>query len=98
LISKTAYEIRVLLRIGYTVRKLVRQFTLYLSFFLGTICLLGFIAFFSLKKIVDSIILESGLMIDISLSIVTIYVMISIFLTFTILTWLNAYRSVRKQF
>jgi hypothetical protein len=98
LISKTAYEIRVLLRIGYTIRELVRQFTFYLSFFLGVICLVGFVAFFSLKQLLDSIILESGLMIDISLSIVTVYVIISIFLTFIILTWLNAYRSVRKQF
>ena len=98
LISKTAYEIRVLLRIGYTIRNIVSQFTFYLSFFLGMICIIGFVSFYSIKQLLDSIIVEAGLMLDISLSIVTIYVIVSVFLIFIILTWLNAYRSVRKQF
>ena len=98
LISKTAYEIRVLLRIGYTVRNIVSQFTFYLSIFLGMICIIGFVSFYSIKQLLDSIIVEAGLMLDISLSVVTIYVIISVFLIFIILTWLNAYSSVRKQF
>ena len=98
LISKTAYEIKVLLRIGYTIKSIVRQFTFYLSLFLGIICVIGFTLFYSIKQFLDSIILNAGLMIDVSFSFLIIYVILSIFVVFVVLTWLNAFRSVRKQF
>lgn len=98
LLSKNAYEVRTLLRIGYPTQKLVRAFTRYFMQIFALVSLLGFGLFFSLKQILDALFENGGLYIDTHITPWSIFALVFAYLLFSLASYVNAKRGIFKEF
>ena len=68
LMSRNAYEVRTLMRIGYHPKKIIRKFFIYFVRIFGIITVIGFGVFVGLKFILDGIFASGGVAVDTQLT------------------------------
>lgn len=98
LMSRNAYEVRTLLRIGYGPKVLIRAFFIYFLKIFGWVSLLGFGMFFVFKIWLDRMFEEGGLYIGTSLTGLSILALFLAYSLFGIASFFNAKRGIYKQF
>lgn len=97
LMSKNAYEVRTLIRIGYPPHSIVKTFFVYFLKIFGIITLSGFAVFFIFKFFLDNILIAGGLAIS---STVSLYSIIALVVAYCIFAWASystAKRGVMKE-
>jgi hypothetical protein len=98
LMSKNAYEVRTLLRIGYHPGNVIRQFFVYFVMVFGVVMGMGMISFLIFKHFLDKTFKEGGLYIDTE---ITFWSMAALFLAFTLFTlssFLTAKKGIYKEY
>ena len=98
LMSRNAYEVRTLLRIGYPAKQLINSFFVYFLKIFGWIALLGFGMFFVFKLFLDKMFEDGGLYIDKGITITSILALVVAYAIFAIASFVNAKKGVYKQF
>lgn len=92
LLSKNAYEVRTLLRLGYHPKHLTRQFFVYFTKVFGIVAALSLFAFLPIKLILDGVFLDGGLYIGTGFTILSIA---SLIIAYGIFAF-SSYWSARK--
>jgi len=98
LMSRNAYEVRTLLRIGYAPKTLIRSFFVYFIKIFGWVSLLGFGMFFVFKIGLDRMFDDGGLYIDKGITVMSIGALLLAYLLFAVASFLNAKKGIYKQF
>ena len=98
LLSRNAYEVRTLLRIGYAPKRLINTFFVYFLQIFGLVSALGFGMFFLFKYFLDQMFEEGGLYIDRELTLYSIFALLFSYLLFGIASFFNAKKGIYKQF
>ena len=98
LMSRNAYEVRTLLRIGYSPKTLIRSFFVYFVKIFGIVSLLSFGMFFVFKIKLDKMLDEGGLYIDKGITITSIAALVLAYLLFAVASFFNAKKGIYKQF
>lgn len=92
LITRNAYEVRTLLRLGYHPKVLIRQFFVYFTKVFGIVALMSLAVFASLKFYLDSVFEEGGLYIGTNFTLMSIS---ALFIAYGIFAF-TSYRSAKK--
>lgn len=97
LITKNAYEVRTLLRLGYAPDILVNKFFIYFLKIFIIISFIGLILFLALKFILDSLFEDGGIYINKELSLYSILALFVAFILFSIASYFNAKKGIYKE-
>lgn len=98
LMSKNAYEVRTLLRIGYHPDNVIRQFFIYFVKVFGIVMGLGLISFLIAKYFLDKTFKEGGLYIDTEITLWSMVALFSAFALFTLSSFLTAKKGIYKEY
>jgi len=98
LLTKNNYEIKTLLRLGYSMKQIVKIVFNYFNRMVGLICVISFLLFLLVKYLIDKLCIKGGLYIDENLSLLSIFGLIAIFVLFTILSFRVVKKEVNKLF
>jgi len=98
LITKNAYEVRTLMRIGYHPKDIIRRFFVYFAKVFGVVTFLGLAAFFILKFKLDEMFETGGLYIDRGLTIWSIAALVLAYFLFTLSSYLTAKKGIFKEY
>jgi hypothetical protein len=98
LLSKNAYEVRTLLRMGYAPADLIKQFTKYFAIIFGIVSALGILVFLCLKFYLDGLFASGGLYIDTQLSATSIIALILAYGLFVLSSYRNAKRGIYGEY
>lgn len=91
LLSKNAYEVRTLLRMGYAPQELIKRFTKYFGVLFGIVGGISLIVFLLMKLYLDTVFESGGLYLDSSISIWSIGALV---LAYGLFIW-SSYRNSR---
>ena len=98
LITKNAYEIRTVLRLGYTIKSIVIQYVLYVFLYLIMVMfLIVLVDIFSFTKI-NTLLKTSGFVIESVSYLNVVMVLLFLFLTIFISSIISVYKFVYKEF
>jgi ABC-type antimicrobial peptide transport system permease subunit len=98
LIANNQYQIRTLLRLGFHPKTIITLFTKYLGGTFGFITILG-IAFFVIEKlIVDSLLERGGIILNQSISFISILIAFISFCIFVLASYLVAKNKIMREF
>jgi hypothetical protein len=98
LMSRNAYEVRTLMRIGYHPKMIIRKFFLYFVQVFGVVAGMGMLIFFVFKFFLDDMFASGGLYIDTSLSYQSISALILAFALFTVASYRSAKKGIFKEY
>lgn len=98
LMSRNAYEVRTLLRIGYHPDKIIRKFFLYFVKVFGIVAGLGLLFFFLFKFYLDDMFESGGLYIGTSLSYQSLGALFIAFAIFTFASYRSAKNGIFKEY
>lgn len=98
LMSKNAYEVRTLIRIGYPPSSIVKTFFVYFLKIFGVITLSGFAVFFVFKFFLDNILIAGGLAISSTVSLYSIAALVVAYCIFAWASYATAKRGVMKEY
>lgn len=98
LMSRNAYEVRTLLRIGYEPNLIIRKFFVYFTKIFGIVALLGVGLFIPLKLLIDNIFKSGGIHIDTSITYGSIGALLIAYLLFTIASYLTAKKGIFNEY
>lgn len=98
LITKNAYEVRTLMRLGYAPKLIINQFFKYFLKIFSLISLIGLSLFIALKFILDKLFEEGGIYIDSAFSALSFIALIIAFSLFALASYLNARKGILKEF
>ncbi len=98
LMSRNAYEVRTLLRIGYNPKDIIRSFFVYFVKIFGLVAGLGFIVFIVFKFFLDSMFDSGGLYIDKGMTIISIVSLLLAYAVFTVASYNTAKKGIFRQF
>jgi len=98
LMSRNEYEVRTLLRLGYSPAELIKKFFLYFVKIFGLVTLLGLSTFLILKYFLDEMFASGGLYIDTGMTLMSIVSILIAYLIFTIASYRTAKKEIFKQF
>jgi ABC-type antimicrobial peptide transport system permease subunit len=98
LMSKNAYEVRTLLRIGYHPKTVIRKFFIYFAKVFGIVTGIGLATFFVFKYFLDSVFEDGGLYIGTSMTLWSIGALALAYLLFTISSFLTAKKGIFKEY
>lgn len=96
LISKNEYEIRTLLRIGHAPKVITMKVLNYFVIVFAIITAISILAFILAKLYIDQLLIEGGIRIDSSLTILSLLAVVLAFVVYTIVNYFNAKRGVLK--
>lgn len=94
LLSRNTYEVRTLLRLGYSPSLLTRHFFLYFTKVFGVIALLSLVAFVGFKFWLDSLFEEGGLYIGTTYTVTSIFALCLAYAIFALVSFLNAKKGI----
>lgn len=94
LMSNNKYEIRTLLRLGYTPKELINAFFRYFLKLFVIIASLGFLSFTGLKNIVDEIFKTGGINLNQSISLISVITLVISLFIFAISSLITANKGV----
>jgi len=97
LLSKNEYEVRTLLRLGYSPKLLTRHFFLYFTKVFGLIAFLGLVAFSVFKFWLDSLFEDGGLYIGRSYTVTSVAALLAAYAVFSLVSYLNAKKGIEKS-
>lgn len=98
LLTKNNYEIKTLLRLGFSIRQIVKIVFNYFNRMVGLICMISFLLFLLVKYIIDGICIKGGLYISERISLFSIIGLIAIFILFTLFSLKVVKKEVNKLF
>lgn len=98
LMSKNAYEVRTLIRLGYHPNTMVQAFFSYFVKIFGFIASTGFIIFLGFKLILDKVFSDGGLGLDTSISWISIFALITAFIIFALASYYTAKKGVYREY
>lgn len=92
LMSKNAYEVRTLIRMGYHPQKIVQTFFIYFIKIFGVVMIAGIVIFLIFKFALDGIFADGGLQLGTSISLLSL---LSLLISFVLFAFAS-YRTARK--
>ncbi len=98
LISKNAYAVKTLLRIGYHPKDITRLFFLYFIKIFGIITVIGFVLFILLKFFIDKMFISGGLYIDTDITLISILALLIAYGLFAFSSFQTAKKGVFKKY
>jgi hypothetical protein len=98
LMSRNAYEVRTLLRIGFYPQVVIKSFFLYFVKIFGIVSSLGLIVFFIFKYFLDTMFESGGLYIDTQISIMAMISLAGTYILFVIASYRTAKNGIFKQY
>ena len=98
LMTKNAYEVRTLLRIGYSPKLLVNQFFIYFVKIFGIIALLGLLAFIPFKLALDNMFETGGLYIDTGITWISIGALFLAYALFALSSFFTAKKGIFNEY
>jgi hypothetical protein len=98
LISRNAYEVRTLLRIGYHPAIIIQRFFWYFVKIFGLVATLGMVIFFVFKYFLDLMFASGGLYIDTGYTIFSFLALLVAYSLFTFASFRTARKGIYKQF
>lgn len=98
LMSRNAYEVRTLMRIGYNPRDIIRRFFLYFIKIFGIVAILGVALFIPLKLILDNVFHSGGIYIDTNYSMESIAALFLAYLLFGISSYYTAKKGIFNEY
>ncbi len=98
MMSRNAYEVRTLLRIGYAPKKIIRTFFFYFIQIFGLVSLLGMGMFLFFKYKLDKMFEEGGLYLGKDFTFYSIGALLFAYLLFGIASFFNVRKGIYKQF
>jgi hypothetical protein len=98
LMTKNAYEVRTLMRLGYAPTELIHKFFIYFLKIFGIVSLLGTATFFAIKIQLDTVLEEGGLYIDKNLSKISLLSLLLAYLIFSIASYINTKKGISNEF
>lgn len=97
LMSRNAYEVRTLIRIGHSPKVVIRTFFIYFLKIFGIVAGSGLIGFYFFKLNLDRVFEESGLNLGTSISLLSLSSLLIAFILFAIASYRTAKRGVLKE-
>lgn len=98
LITKNAYEVRTLMRLGYSPKSLVNKFFIYFLKIFTFISLAGLGVFLALKMILDGLFEDGGIYIGTDLTFYSFGALAIAFILFSLASFINARKGIYKEF
>jgi len=98
LMSRNAYEVRTLLRIGYHPKNIIRKFFLYFAKIFGIVTLLGLLMFFIFKHFLDAMFEAGGLYIDMGITVGSLGALLLAYILFTTASYFAAKKGIFKEY
>jgi hypothetical protein len=98
LMSKNEYEVRTLMRIGYSPQILIHRFFLYFVRIFGIIAGLGLASFFILKYFLDEMFTSGGIYLNTRVSFSTFLVLALVYLIFSLASYRTASKGILRHF
>lgn len=98
LVSRNNYEVKTLLRLGFTSSKIYNVFIRYFIILYGSICLLASFIFIWIKGIIDKQLHQSGIYIDLDYTLLSWLTLLISIVLFYLATFLSTRRMVIKEF
>lgn len=97
LLSKNTYEVRTLLRLGYSPKLLTRHFFLYFTKVFGVVALLSLTSFVLFKFWLDTLFEEGGLYIGTTFTVASIASLLAAYGIFAFVSYLNAKKGIYRS-
>lgn len=97
LITKNAYEVRTLMRLGYSPKVLVNRFFIYFLKIFTFISLAGLALFLGLKMLLDKLFEDGGIYIGKELTFYSFAALASAFILFSVASYFNARKGIFKE-
>ncbi len=97
LISKNAYEIKTLLRLGYSVKIISKKFFLYFMKIFGIISALGYLTFYLLKLFLDKMFASGGLFIETTITYQSFIAILVAFILFIFSSYKSSKNGIITQ-
>ncbi|MDH4474157.1 MAG: hypothetical protein QE487_16240 [Fluviicola sp.] len=97
LLSKNTYEVRTLLRLGYSPKLLTRHFFLYFTKVFGIVALLSLTSFVLFKFWLDTLFEEGGLYIGTTFTVTSIASLLAAYGIFAFVSYLNAKKGIYRS-
>jgi hypothetical protein len=97
LLSRNVYEVRTLLRLGYSPSLLTRHFFLYFTKVFGVVALLSLGAFAGFKFWLDSLFEDGGLYIGTTYTVTSILSLVFAYAIFALVSFLNAKKGIHQS-
>ena len=98
LISRNAYEVRTLLRIGFYPQVIIKSFFLYFVKIFGIVSSLGLLVFFIFKYFLDTMFESGGLYIDTQISMIALISLAGTYLLFVLASYRTAKNGIFRQY
>jgi ABC-type antimicrobial peptide transport system permease subunit len=98
LLSRNAYEVRTLLRMGYPPKELIRSFSFYFIKIFGIVAVMGVAIFFVFKMFLDNMFEAGGLYIGTSLAWMAIVALVAAYVLFAIASYFNAKKGIFNEY
>ncbi len=98
LMSRNAYEVRTLLRIGFYPQVVIKSFFLYFVKIFGIVSSLGLSVFFVFKYFLDTMFESGGLYIDTQISFIALISLAGTYLLFVLASYRTAKNGIFKQY
>lgn len=97
LISRNAYEVRTLLRIGYQPKLLVSKFAVYFARIFAIVTLLGLGLFIPLKLLIDDVFQSGGIYIDSAFTYQSVAALILAYVLFMLSAFYTAKKGISNE-
>jgi ABC-type antimicrobial peptide transport system permease subunit len=98
LMSRNAYEVRTLLRIGFHPKVIIASFFRYFIMIFGIVAGLGLLIFFVFKYFLDNMFESGGLYIDTTISLIAIGSLFFSYILFGFASYQTAKKGIFKQY
>lgn len=98
LMSRNAYEVRTLLRIGYHPQEIIKRFFLYFVKIFGIVATLGLSMFFLFKFFLDEMFESGGLYIDTAVTVQSIGALFMAYVLFSLASYLTAKKGIFREY
>ena len=98
LMSRNAYEVRTLLRIGFYPQVVIKSFFLYFVKIFGIVSILGLLVFFIFKYFLDTMFETGGLYIDTQISLIALISLAGTYLLFVLASYRTAKNGIFRQY
>jgi len=98
LLSRNAYEVRTLLRLGYPPKKLVNSFSYYFIKIFGLVAAIGLGIFFVFKIFLDEMFESGGLYIGTDVAWLAVFALALAYALFALASYLNARKGIFNEY
>ena len=98
ILSNCVYEIKIMLRLGHTVKTMRNVFLRYFSIIFFVLSILSFTAFYLSTQVIESKLIASGIILETGVSTYSILSLCIVFITFVITIMQTASATIRTHF